>query len=124
MATTTTTDTTPAEATEAPAKRTRKAPAKRAEATPAATETAKKLLYTYSATGRAGVTNKRTFDREMAVAADVKDESHTSPRWKQGVITRFFSSREAYEKYALKLRADGCDVQIVTATLVETKTEA
>lgn len=78
-------------------------------------------LFVYEATGRAGITNRRTFPNKMAVAADVKDESHTSARWKQGVITRFFATKEVAEKYAERQCADGCDVQIVDARLVETK---
>ena len=65
-----------APATKAPAKA---APAKKAPVK-AATEKAEKeaKLYVYEATGRAGITNRRTFPHQVAVAADVRDESHTS----------------------------------------------
>jgi hypothetical protein len=96
---------------------TKKAPAK---AAPAKVETTDvKKTYTYRAAGRAGVTNTRTFPTEMVCAADVKDESHTSPRWKAGVITRFFASRESAERYAERQRETGCDVQLVDIELVE-----
>lgn len=103
-----------------------KAPVKKARAkAPAKKDEAKTgELYVYEATGRAGITNRRTFLNKMAVAADVKDESHTSPRWKQGVITRFFATTEMAERYAERQRAHGCDVVIVPAKLVETKKEA
>jgi hypothetical protein len=69
------------------------------------------------ATGRAGVTNTRTFPTEMVCAADVKDTSHTSKRWQQGVVTRFFASREMAKKYAE--RQTGCDVKIIDIELVK-----
>jgi Rieske Fe-S protein len=98
-----------------------KAPAKAAPTVAEKKDKADGTLFVYEATGRAGITNRRTFPTQMAVAADVKDENHTSPRWKQGVITRFFATSEMAERYAERLRADGCDVQIVDAKLVETK---
>lgn len=116
--------------TQAPASATKKAPAtkavpaKEAPAKAPAKPAEKKAdgkLYTYEATGRAGITNRRTFPTQMSVAADVKDESHTSARWQKGVITRFFTSREQADKYAERQRETGADVQIVEAKLVETK---
>lgn len=105
---------------------TKAAPAKAAPAKKAAEKPAKKekdgTLYTYKATGRAGITNTRTFPSEMVVAADVKDENHPSPRWKAGVITRFFASQAMAEKYAARQRETGVDVVLVAVELVETKT--
>jgi hypothetical protein len=115
MSNTTTTTVAKDPAKKAPAKATTKKPA----AEKAESETGE--LYVYEATGRAGITNRRTFPAKMAVAADVKDESHTSARWKQGVITRFFATKEMAEKYAERQRETGCDVQIVDAKLVATK---
>ena len=113
--------------TQGPASATKKAPAKKApakapaKAAPNAAEKKDAKLYVYEATGRAGITNRRTFPHQVAVAADVRDESHTSARWKQGVITRFFVDQKQAEKYAEHQRESGCDVQIVDAKLVETK---
>lgn len=101
-----------------------KAPAaKKAPAKAPAKKAAEKdgTVYTYEATGRFGVTNRRSFPHEVAVAADVKDPNHTSPRWQAGVITRFFVDAKQAEKYAERQRADGCDVVLVPAKLVETK---
>jgi hypothetical protein len=113
---------TTATAKKAPAK---KAPAKAAPATKAAEPKAEKKdsgkLFIYEAQGRAGVTNRRTFPHHVAVAADVKDPEHTSKRWQQGVITRFFATTEQAEKYAERQRETGCDVVLVPAKLVETK---
>jgi hypothetical protein len=102
-----------------------KAPAKQAPAkAPAKAEKKDGTVYTYEAKGRAGITNRRSFPHQVVCAADVKDESHTSPRWQQGVITRFFGTKEMAEKYAERQRQDGCDVQIVAAKLVATSKEA
>jgi hypothetical protein len=65
------------------------APAKKAPAKKAAEPKPKKdegTTYTYEAKGRFGITNRRTFPHQVAVAADVKDPNHSSPRWQAGVI--------------------------------------
>jgi hypothetical protein len=66
MSTTTETKTTTA--------RTRKAPAKAAAPTKAAEKKDGKV-YVYQATGRAGITNRRSFPHQVAVAADVRTPS-------------------------------------------------
>ena len=113
------------QAAKAPAKTTAaKAPAKKAPAKKAAEPKAKPedgTLYVYRATGRAGVVNTRTLPHPAVLAADVKDESHSSPRWKQGVITRMFATEAAAQKYAQRQRETGADVILVAVELVETK---
>lgn len=97
------------------------APAKATTAKSAAEPKAKKdgKVYVYEASSRAGITNRRSFPTQMAVAVDVQDPNHPSPRWQKGVVTRFFTSTEMAEKYIE--RQTGCDCQIVPAKLVETK---
>lgn len=125
MSTTTTAETT-ATATKAPAKKApaTKAPAKKpAPAKKAAEPAAKKdgKTYVYEATSRAGITNRRSFPHQVAVAADVRDPEHPSARWQKGVVTRFFATTEQAEKYAERQRESGCDVVLVEAKLVEEK---
>lgn len=81
-------------------------------------------VYTYEAgPSRAGLVNRRSFTREMVLAADVQDPDHTSKRWQQGVITRMFTSAEMAQRYKERLESEGCDVQLLPVRLLKKEAE-
>jgi hypothetical protein len=78
---------------------------------------AKEGFKLYEATGRAGKINVRQFDQVMTHAADVQDTAHPNADWHDGVITRFFPSKEKADDYKAKkeAEADTVNVKIVAA---------
>ncbi|OIN82678.1 hypothetical protein K3U93_18530 [Mycobacterium malmoense] len=94
-----------------------KAPAKLAEKK--AEKKAEGTVYVYeSGPSRAGLVNKRSFPHQVSVAADVQDPQHTSRRWQQGVITRFFVNEKSAQRYKERLESEGCNVQLLPVRLV------
>lgn len=102
-----------------PAKRTaaKAAPAKAAAPKPAAPKPAAEKR-AYTATGRGGKTNVRSFATVMKYAVDVADSDARSAAGKAGLIWGFFASEEAAKAWAAKKVAEGYDAVVVEAKAV------
>ncbi len=103
----------------APAKKV--APAKKAPAKKVAEKKVEKTTFTATATGRAGVTNTRTFTTEMHWAVDVAEPHSTNPRAVKGRVWGFFVDKAKAETAAAKLNATGKYDAIVVAAKSVTK---
>jgi hypothetical protein len=109
----------------APAATTKPAPAKAAKA--AAKVEAEKV--TYSATGRGGVTNRRSSTTALSHAVDVKIANRRGQQFSRGVIVGMYASIEAAQKVADEINggsagSDWTDAVVVKATPVSTAVSA
>lgn len=106
--------------TAAPAKRAPKTAAKKAPAKKAApAKPATPVRYAFTATGRGGVVNIRSFPNpDIAWAVDVADPKATRPAAQAGLVYRMFESKEKAEAFAEKKNAAGYDAIVVAVERV------